>query len=89
LTAATVDDVNPFSGKLSLVVEPRLAGAAWYLAADPGEIDGLEYAYLEGQEGPYIETERGFEIDGLRVKVRVDFGAGFVDWRGWFKNPGA
>jgi len=48
LAASAVADVNPFA-KLSLLVEPRLTTATqWYLAADPANIDGLEYAYLAG-----------------------------------------
>jgi hypothetical protein len=90
LAAATSDDVNPFSGKLQLVVASRLSDpAAWYLAADPAEIDGLEYAYLDGLNGPEIFTEIGFEVDGMKTKCRLDFGAGFLDWRGWYRNPGA
>lgn len=43
--------MNPFSGKLVLVVEPRLTSAKrWYLSADPASVDGLEFAYLEGSE---------------------------------------
>jgi HK97 family phage prohead protease len=83
-------DFNPFSGKLELVVEPRLTSATrWYLAADPTEIDGLEYAYLEGAPGPQTTTRAGFDVDGVEIKVSLDFGAGFVDWRSWFKNDGA
>lgn len=84
-----VADTNPFTGKLELVVEPRLSGKQWYVAASPGEIDGLEYCYLEGEEGPQIESRPGFDVDGLEVKVRLDFAAAFVDHRGWVKNPGA
>lgn len=89
IAAATVDDVNPFAKSLSLIVEPRLSdAAAWYVSASPAQVDGLEYAFLEGQDDYTIETEQGFEIDGTRMKVRTDFGAGFVDHRGWFKNAG-
>lgn len=88
IQAAKTADANPFAG-LSVVVEPRLSGNPWYLVADFAEIDGLEYAYLEGEPGPQIEAKVGFEIDGVQVKVRLDFGAGFVDWRGWYRNPGA
>jgi len=87
--AAKTGDVNPFS-TLGLIVEPRLASAtAWYVVADTATIDGLEYAYLEGAPGPQIETRQGFDVDGLEIKIRLDFGAGFVDWRGWYKNAGA
>lgn len=85
IQATTVADVNPFSA-LAIVVEPRLSGTRWYITADPAEIDGLEYAYLAGAPGPQIESRAGFEIDGVQIKVRLDFGAGFVDWRGWYLN---
>lgn len=87
---AKAADVNPFSGSLSLVVEPRLTSATrWYITADPGEIDGLEYAYLSGNEGPQVESRSGWDVDGIEIRVILDFGAGFVDHRGWFMNPGA
>jgi len=87
---AKAADVNPFSGSLSLVGEPRLTSATrWYVTADPGEIDGLEYAYLSGNEGPQVESRSGWDVDGVEIRVILDFGAGFVDHRGWFMNPGA
>lgn len=90
VTATKTADYNPFSGKLELVVEPRLTSATrWYLSANPSEVDGLEYAYLEGTPGPQITTRAGFEVDGVEIKVALDFGAGFVDWRSWYMNPGA
>ncbi|MDF2119542.1 Mu-like prophage major head subunit gpT family protein [Roseiarcaceae bacterium H3SJ34-1] len=90
LTPASAGDVNPFAGKLTPLVEPRLTSAtAWYVIADPASVPGLEYAYLQGFEGPQIETRAGFEVDGVETKVRLDFGAGFVDWRGWQRNAGA
>ena len=46
LAAATVNDQNPFSGKLTLLVEPRLTETAWYVFADPAVLPVLEYAYL-------------------------------------------
>ena len=83
-------DVNPFGGKLDLAVEARLPSTTrWYLVADPSQIEGLEYCYLQGEEGPQIETRAGFDVDGLEIKCRLDFGAAFMDWRGWYMNPGA
>ena len=87
---AKAGDVNPFAGALSLVVEPRLSNAArWYVTADPAEIDGLEYAYLAGGEGPQVESKSGWEVDGVEIRVILDYGAGFIDHRGWYANPGA
>lgn len=90
IAAAKAADVNPFSGSLSLVVEPRLSSATrWYVVADPSEIDGLEYAYLAGGEGPQVESKSGWDVDGVEVRIILDFGAGFIDWRGWYQNAGA
>lgn len=87
ITAADVAEVNPFSGRLAPLVEPRLASGNWYLAADPAQIDGLEYAFLDGAEGPQTETRVGFDVDGIEHKLRVDFGAGWLDYRAWQKTP--
>ncbi|MAE45021.1 MAG: peptidase U35 [Magnetovibrio sp.] len=90
VAAAKAADVNPFSGSLSLVVEPRLASATrWYITAEPGEIDGLEFAYLAGGEGPQVESKSGWDVDGVEIRVILDYGAGFVDHRGWYANAGA
>lgn len=87
-TPTRAEDVNPFRN-LTLVVEPRLPDDdAWYIAADPAEVDGLEWAYLEGAEGPQVDSRASFDVDGLEMRVRLDFGAGFVDWRSWFRNAG-
>ena len=86
----TTDDDNPFGGKLELLVETRLSSATrWYLVSDPVTTEGLEYSYLQGEEGPQIETKQGFEIDGMAFKVHLDFGAAFLEHRGWFRNTGA
>ncbi len=90
IAPATAADVNPFSGSLSLVVEPRLSSATrWYVTAEPSEIDGLEFAYLSGAEGPQVESRSGWDVDGVEIRVILDFGAGFIDHRGWFMNAGA
>ena len=89
IQATKTDDVNVMDF-LSILVEPRLTSTtAWYLAADPATIDGLEYSYLEGETGPQLASEVGFEVDGVSFKIRLDFGGGWVEPRGWFKNPGA
>jgi hypothetical protein len=93
LIPAKTGDVVPQSIRtLTPIAEPRLDSAsltAWYLAANPAQIDTIEYAYLEGQEGAYIETRNGFDVDGVEIKCRLDFGAKAIDWRGLFKNAGA
>ena len=73
------------------IVEPRLDAASptgWYLIADPAQIDTVEYCYLEGQQGVFVETKQGFEIDGIEIKARMDFGAAGIDYRGMQRNAG-
>lgn len=82
---ATADDVNLFHGKLSLLVDPRLAQGNWYVAADPAACPGLEIAFLAGAEGPQVESRPGWNTDAMEFRVRHDVGAGFVDWRGWYR----
>lgn len=91
-TPSNAADVNTFSGRLEVIEEPRLIPSVgedpWFLAADPARIDTVEYAYLDGQEGVFTETRMGFEVDGIEIKVRHDFAAKAIDWRGLYKNPG-
>ncbi|WP_323716239.1 phage major capsid protein [Paracoccus aminovorans] len=90
ITAASVDEVNPFTDTLGVLVDAHLTSATrWYLAAKPGRPDGLQHAYLDGATGPQVFTREGFEVDATEFKVRLDFGCGFVDHRAWYMNPGA
>jgi phage major head subunit gpT-like protein len=93
LVPAKSADVVPQSIRsLAVIAEPRLDPASgavpWYLFASPSAIDTVEYAYLEGQDGVYIETRMGFDVDGVEIKARLDFGAKAIDWRGLYKNAG-
>lgn len=89
VSATKTSDVNTMAGKLENLTEPRLTGNRWYIAADPAVQPSFEYAYLLGQEGPQTESQAGWNVDGVEVKVRLDFGAGFTDYRGWWLNAGA
>ena len=90
ILAATTGDVNIFQNSLQLIVEERITDTnnPWYTFASPAAHPALEYAYLDGQSGPTIETENGFDVDGVKIKISHDFGAGWVDHRGAAKNPG-
>ena len=93
---ATKAEINEFraGGRSALepVVEPLLDGtsaAYWYLASDSMQVDTVEYCYLDGAEGPVIESEAGFEVDGISYKCRLDFAAKAVDYRGLYRANGA
>ncbi|MET3160703.1 hypothetical protein ABIF34_007728 [Bradyrhizobium japonicum] len=80
--------VNPFAGKLMLSVDPRLSGNAWRLFADPTEVATIVIAYLNGAEGPMVETRLGWDVLGVEVRAVLDFGCGVNDFRGTYLNPG-
>jgi hypothetical protein len=88
ITPNAAAGVQPYG--LTVIVEPRLDAAsatAWYLVA--GNQSALEYGYLDGAQGPQTFQEEGFEVDGLAIKCRLDFGTGWVSPLGWVKNVGA
>lgn len=89
---STKAEINEFraGGRTAVtpVVEPVLdanSTSAWYLAASSAQVDTVEYCYLDGAEGPVIESEVGFETDGVSYKCRLDFAAKAVDYRGLLK----
>ncbi len=90
--AAKQGATNNVDRTLNLVVEPRLQDAsntAWFMAADPSQIDTIEVGYLQGNEGVYTESKAGFETDGVVVKARHVVGTKAIDHRGLYKNAGA
>jgi len=81
--------INPYANVLTPIIEPRLSSAKiWYMAADKSAIDMLVYSYLEGQSGLFTEPRYGFDVDGIQIKVRTDFGGAIVDYRGLYYNKG-
>lgn len=97
-TPATSSAINEFrqGGRTALepIVEAYLSGTtngdtAWYLGADPNQVDTIEWCYLDGNEGLYLESQIGFEVDGIKLKARLDFAAAPIDYRGLYKGKGA
>jgi hypothetical protein len=86
--ANQASNVQPW--KLEVVVEPRLdatSTTAWYLVASNQR--ALEYGYLEGAQGIQTFVREGFEVDGVEIKARLDFGCGWAAPVGWVKSTGA
>jgi hypothetical protein len=90
--AQTTNAVPDYIRQLQVIADPRLdvnSTTAWYLAAAPAQVDTIEYCYLEGSNGVYMEHRMGFEVDGIEIKARLDFAAKAIDFRGLQKNAGA
>ncbi|MEG2899177.1 MAG: Mu-like prophage major head subunit gpT family protein [Massilia sp.] len=89
-------DINEFRAGGRTAVEPivepildAMSSTAWYLASSNSQVDTVEYCYLDGAEGPVIESQVGFETDGVTWKCRLDFAAKVVDHRGLYQGVGA
>lgn len=79
--------VPAWLARLELVVEARLADDAFWLLAHPDQVDTVERAWLEADNGPRIEEEDSFGIDARTYKVRHVFGSRWLDYRGAVKVP--
>ena len=79
---------KPRENAYTLIVEPRLQGNAWYLAAEPEEIDGLYYCYPDGNSGLRSNRVDDFDTDSIKFAVRGEFGTQAIDFRGWIMSPG-
>lgn len=92
IQATQTSNVNVYQGAMTPIVEPRLNRASgatpWFIAADAAQVDTIEYAYLEGDDGVFLEERTGFEVDGIEFKARLDFASKAIDFRGLYQNPG-
>lgn len=87
--ASDVAAGNPFAKKLTLLVEPRISDLRWFLFASPARLPVLQMAYLSSAQGVQIQRTEAWDTLGMRFRAFLDFGCGFSDWRGAWKNAGA
>lgn len=96
LTSATeLGQTNPaLKNRAQGFIEPvfsdwldDVSTASWYLAADKTQ-DTVEVSFLDGVDSPFLDQENDWNVDGTKMKVRIDAGASVLDPRGLFKNVG-
>jgi hypothetical protein len=81
---------NMVRGLLSDIVDTaRLSGNPYYFFANPQDEPVIEVAFLDGVQTPFLDSEEGFTVDGMKWKVRLDYGVDAIGFRGAVKNPGA
>lgn len=73
----------------NIIDTPRLSGTAYYAFANPADEPVLEVNFLDGVQTPMMEQEETFDVDGLRWKIRMDYGVDAIGWRGAVRNAGA
>lgn len=92
LTKSNSKVPNTVRNMVQLITDPRLdanSTTAYYFVADPSMTPCVEVVFLDGQQSPYTEQQQGFDIDGISLKIRLDYGVAPTDWRGLVKNAGA
>ena len=83
---------NPVRNAAEVIVDARLdvnSLISWYLTADPTTYDTIEVGYLDGIAAPFLDQQEGWTVDGAEYKVRIDAAAAPLEWRTFYKNPGA
>jgi HK97 family phage prohead protease len=87
--AVTTGDVNAWTGKLSLLVEPRITDDQWFVFADPARVASMVYGYLASAQGVQIQRAEAWDTLGIKYRAFLDFGTGWSDWRGAYRNAGS
>ena len=88
-TSSKLQKPNKVRGLFGDIIDtPRLTGTRYYAFAAPDEAPVIEVSFLDGNQTPYLEVMDGFDVDGARYKVRLDFGVSAVDYRGAVTNAG-
>ncbi|MDR6952301.1 HK97 family phage prohead protease [Ancylobacter sp. 3268] len=82
-------NVNPFSGRLDVVVGGQMTGNAWELYADPAFGTNWQWGLLDGYTAPRIRMDEPFGTQGVAASLEHDFGCGAIDFRFGYRNAGA
>ena len=85
------DAPNIWANNFDVVSDARLdatSASVYYVSADPNMSDTLEVAFLNGNREPYLESRDGWHVDGIEWKIRHEFAAAVVGWRGLVRMPG-
>jgi Mu-like prophage major head subunit gpT len=87
------NDINPMMGYTTPIVSPQLTSTTgWYMAADPREVDTVEIGFVGGQVNPALFVQDqplfglNFTQDVISYKIRHEYGAAVVDWRGLYRG---
>ena len=75
---------NSVRGTFEVISDARLDASFWYMLATM--YDTIEVAYLDGVETPFLEQQKGWNIDGTEFKVRMDAGVAPLEFASMFKQ---
>ena len=83
---------NVFRNKLQMITDAEIdvdsGTQPYFFAANPNLTPTIEVSYLNGNEGPVVESEVSFDHLGIRYRIYGDRGITLLGYRGLVKNPG-
>lgn len=87
ITAGTSADVNPFGGKVEVIVSSRISQVggkdAWFVMADPAEYAALVYGVMQGQgDKPEVAVEEDFNSKNMKVRITQPSAAAAASYKG-------
>lgn len=86
ILAAVTGEVNVFSGKFQVIVEPNISSHnAWYAATSVADAPTLVYGRLNGADSPMVDAKEGWNRMGMELRVVSDFGIGIQGEKGIVK----
>jgi hypothetical protein len=87
------NDINPMLGYVTPIVSPQLTNTTqWFMVADPQVVDTIEVGFVGGQVNPVLLIQDAplyglnFSQDIISYKVRHEYGACVVDFRGFYRG---
>ncbi len=83
---------NMVRGALEVIASPYLdqvSSTAYYSLADQNVNDTVIMAFLNGKQTPTVESQNGWNVQGIDFHVYIDVGAAWGDFRGAAYNAGA
>lgn len=82
---------NVFRNALSVVVDAELdtySTTAYYLIADPMDLEGIRVSYLNGRQEPNLESRMSWDRLGMEWRIYMDYGVDVIDEKAFAKNAG-
>lgn len=82
---------NVFRNALSVVVDAELdtySSTAYYLIADPMDLEGIRVSYLNGRQEPNLESRMSWDRLGMEWRIYMDYGVDVIDEKAFAKNAG-
>lgn len=87
IAAAEVGEVNPFTGRLRVISDPGLSGAAgahWFVLGAPSRFDGLALILMDDQPAPRIQAQPSWTSFGMEWRASWPMGCSWVR-PSWFR----